>query len=244
MTCFTEEQKLCYSSRAVFVIFMRFDIITIFPNIFNSYFNESIIKRAQAKKLVKINIHNLRDYTSDKHKTVDDRPYGGGFGMVLMVEPIFKAVKDIKSKNRAGKKKIILLSAKGKRFDQPMARRFSKLDQLIIISGRYEGIDERVTKYIADEEVSIGDYILTGGELPAMVIVDTVIRLIPNVITKGSLEEESFSKEKYLEFPHYTRPEEVVIDDKKRKVPKVLLSGNHQKIKEWQKKHSKFFTRR
>jgi tRNA (guanine37-N1)-methyltransferase len=224
---------------------MVFDIITIFPKIFDSYFNESIIKRAQAKKLVKINIHNLRDYTTDRHKTVDDRPYGGGFGMVLMVEPIYKAVKKILSRSRKTtsrpKRKIILLSAKGKKFDQKMARRFSKLDQLIIISGRYEGVDERVAKYIADEEVSIGDYILTGGELPAMVIVDTVTRLIPGTITKGSLEEESFSQDKYTEYPHYTRPESVEIDGKKRHVPKVLLSGNHQKIKDWQKKHSKFF---
>lgn len=219
---------------------MRFDIITIFPKIFDSYFNESILKRTQQKKLVKINIHNLRDYTADKRKTVDDKPYGGGFGMVLMVEPIAKAVQDIKKRSRVRKRKIILLSAKGKKFDQKMAQKFSKLDQLIIISGRYEGIDERVAKYIADEEISIGNYILTGGELPAMVLVDAVTRLIPGTITKGSLEEESFSKaDKYKEYPHYTRPEEIVIDGKKRKVPKVLLSGNHQKIKEWQEKNSK-----
>ena len=217
---------------------MCFDIITIFPNIFDSYFKESIIKKAQTKGLVKINIHNLRDYTADRHQTVDDRPYGGGFGMVLMVEPIYQAVKKIKNK----KSKVILLSAKGKKFDQPMARRLAKLDQLIIISGHYEGVDERVAKYIADEEISIGDYILTGGELPTMVIVDTVIRLIPNVITKGSLEEESFNKyDKYKEYPHYTRPEEVIIDSKKRSVPKVLLSGNHQKIEEWRKKLTRYF---
>jgi tRNA (guanine37-N1)-methyltransferase len=220
---------------------MKFDIITIFPHIFDSYLNESIIKRAQEKRLVKINIHNLRDYTNDKHKTVDNRPYGGGFGMVLMVEPIYKAIKDIKKKSRVKKEKVILLSAKGKKFDQKMAQRFSKLDQLIIISGRYEGVDERVAKHVADEEISIGDYILTGGELPAMIVVDTVVRLLPGVIAKGSLEEESFSKEKYIEYPHYTRPESVIVDSKTRKVPKVLLSGNHQKIKEWQKKHSKQF---
>lgn len=217
---------------------MRFDIITIFPNIFGSYSRESIIKRAQAKKLVKINIHNLRDYTKDKRKTVDDRPYGGGFGMVLMVEPIYQAVKDIKKRSRAKKRKVILLSAKGKKFDQKMAQRFSKLDQLILICGRYEGIDERVAKYIADEEISVGDYILTGGELPTMIIVDTVTRLVPGVIAKGSLEEESFSKEKYIEYPHYTRPESVKINGQERKVPKILLSGNHQKIEKWQEKHS------
>ncbi len=216
---------------------MKFDIITIFPDIFNSYFNESIIKRAQKKKLIKINIHNLRDYTFDKHKSVDNRPYGGGFGMVLMVKPIYKAVGDIKKKSKVKKSKVILLSAKGKKFNQKMACKFSKLDQIIIISGRYEGVDERVAKYIADEEISIGDYILTGGELPAMVIVDAVSRLIPGTITKGSLEEESFVKnDKHKEYPHYTKPESIVINNKKRQVPKVLLSGNHKKIKEWQNK--------
>jgi len=225
---------------------MRFDIITIFPNTFGSYLKEGIIKRAQTKKLVKINIHNLRDYTKDKRKTVDDRPYGGGFGMILMVEPIYQAVKDIKKKSRvkksksaSGGRKIILLSAKGKKFDQPTAQRFSKLDQLILICGRYEGIDERVAKYIADEEISVGDYILTGGELPAMNIIDTVTRLVPDVIAEGSLGEESFFQEKYIEYPHYTRPESVKINGRERKAPKVLLSGNHQKIEKWQEKHSK-----
>ncbi len=229
---------------------MRFDIITIFPKIFDSYFKESIIKRARQRKLVKINIHNLRDYANDKRKTVDDRPYGGGFGMVLMVEPISRAVQAIKKKSRfsgrrrTARQKVILLSAKGKKFDQSMARRLAKLDQLILVCGRYEGVDERIARYVADEEISIGDYILTGGELPAMVIIDTVSRLIPGTIADGSLEEESFAEnDKYKEYPHYTRPETIVIDGKKRNVPKVLLSGNHQKIKEWQKKHSKYFKR-
>ncbi|MAF20539.1 MAG: tRNA (guanosine(37)-N1)-methyltransferase TrmD [Parcubacteria group bacterium] len=221
---------------------MRFDIISIFPNIFDSYFNESIIKRAQKRKLIKINIHDLRDYTQDRHKTVDDKPYGGGFGMVLMVKPIQKAVQAIKKPRRkvgiptqkaSGKRKVILLSAKGRKFDQRMAKRFSKLDQLIIISGRYEGVDERVAKYIADQEISIGDYVLTGGEVPAMVMVDAVTRLIPGVITKGSLEQESF--------PQYTRPESIKINNKQRKVPRVLLSGNHKKIEQWQEKHVKIF---
>ena len=220
---------------------MKFDIITIFPDIFKSYFNESIIKRAQERKLIKINIHNLRDYTTDHHKTVDDRPYGGGFGMVLMVEPIYKAIKDIKKRFKNKKRKIILLSAKGKKFDQKMAQKFSKLDQLIIISGRYEGVDERIAKHIADQEVSIGDYILTGGEVPAMIIVDAVTRLIPGVIKEGSLEQESFSQENVLEYPQYTRPEKIKINEKERRVPKVLISGHHQKIKEWQDEHSKSF---
>jgi len=231
---------------------IKFDIITIFPNIFTSYFNESIIKRAQQKKLIKINIHNLRDYTSDKHKTIDDKPYGGGAGMVMMVEPVFKAVNALKkSKVKSQKSKIILFSPKGKKFDQKMAKRFSKLDCLIMICGRYEGVDERVAKYIADEEVSIGDYVLTGGEIPAMVVVDAVTRLIPGVIALESLKEESFSSLKIenclsaevsaqagklkiaYEYPQYTRPEIF----QKQRVPKVLLSGNHKKIKEWREKH-------
>ena len=214
---------------------MKFNIITIFPKIFDSYFNESIIKRAQQKRLVEINIHDLRKYTIDLHKTVDDRPYGGGFGMILMIEPIYKAVKDIKKRFKSKNSKTILLSAKGKKFDQKMAMRFSKLDQLIIISGRYEGVDERVAKHIADEEISIGEYVLTGGEVPAMVIVDAVTRLIPGVIKEGSLKEESFSSIS-KEYPQYTRPEKIKLDNKERRVPKILLSGNHKKIKEWKEK--------
>lgn len=217
---------------------MKFDLITIFPHIFDSYFNESIIKRAQSRKLVKIKIHNLRDYTSDLHQTVDDSPYGGGPGMVLMAEPIAKAVKDIKRRTRTKKRKVILVSAKGQEFNQKMAADFSKLDQLIVISGRYEGVDERVAKYIADKEVSIGQYVLTGGELPAMVIVDAVTRLFPGVIKPDSLKDESFTGNKMnCEYPHYTRPEVLVIDNKARKVPKVLLSGNHQAVEKWRQEH-------
>jgi tRNA (guanine37-N1)-methyltransferase len=214
---------------------MRFDIITIFPDIFDSYFNESIIKRAQKKKIAKIKIHNLRDFSEDKRRTVDGRPYGGGSGMVLMAEPIYQAVKAIKKKKKS---KIILLSAKGKKFGQKTAERFSKLEQMIIICGRYEGVDERVAKYLTDEEISIGDYVLTGGELPAMIVVDAVSRLLPGAIAKESLAEESFSRERFLEYPHYTRPEELLMNGKKRKVPKILLSGNHKKIKEWREKLS------
>ncbi len=210
---------------------IKFDIITIFPKIFDSYFNESILKRAQKNKLVKINIHNLRDFTDDKHKTVDDKPYGGGPGMVMMVGPIFKAVSALKKlKVKSQKLKVILFSPKGKKFDQKMAKRFSKFDQLIMICGRYEGVDERVEKYIADEEVSVGDYILTGGEIPAMIVVDAVSRFIPDVLGKHeSLEEIKGS------YPVYTRPETIIINKKKRTVPAVLLSGNHKKIEEWRK---------
>jgi tRNA (guanine37-N1)-methyltransferase len=234
---------------------MQFDIITIFPDMFESYFSESIIKRAQDKKLIKINIHNLRDYTKDKHKTVDDTPYGGGAGMVLKVEPIFAAVQKLKTKKSrliGEQAKTILLSAKGKKFDQKMARKFSKLDQIILICGRYEGVDERVAKHIADEEISIGDYVLTGGELPAMIITDAISRLIPGVIKKESLLEESFSFDKKSgkenkqeaesrkrkarrEYPQYTKPEVF----KKWRAPKILLSGNHKKIEEWKQKHTK-----
>lgn len=212
----------------MFLGFMTtFDIITIFPNIFDSYFNESIIGRAVKQDLIKINPIDLRDYTKDKHKSVDDKPYGGGAGMVMMVEPIYKAVKDIKKKGG----KVVLLSAKGKKFDQKMARDFSKLKQLVLICGRYEGVDERVAEHIADEEISIGDYVLTGGELPAMVVVDAVTRLLPGVIDKESLKEESFAKTGLVEYPQYTRPEKF----REWKVPEVLLSGNHKEIEKWKK---------
>jgi tRNA (guanine37-N1)-methyltransferase len=222
---------------------IQFDIITIFPEIFDSYFHESIIKRAQKRKLIKIKIHNLRDSAKDVHKTVDDRPYGGGAGMIFKVDIIFKAVKSIVQRNKRitkKQRKIILLSAKGKKFDQKMAGRLSKLKQIIFICGRYEGVDERVAKHIADEEISIGDYVLTGGEIPAMVILDTVSRLIPGVIKKGSLKEESFSTG-LKEYPQYTRPEIFKPGKNKRSwnVPKILLSGHHKKIKDWQEKHSK-----
>jgi len=214
---------------------MRFDIITIFPEIFDSYFKESIISRAQKKGLIKINIHNLRDYADNKYKRVDNNPFGGGPGMVMMAEPILKAIKKIKSPHSAkasrGKAKIILFSTRGKKFDNKMAKRFSKLEQLIMICGRYEGVDERVAQYLADEEISIGDYILTGGEIPAMIVVDAVSRFIPGVLGKHeSLEEIKGS------YPVYTRPE----DFKGWKVPKVLLSGNHRKIQEWRKNVSGF----
>jgi len=221
---------------------IQFDMITIFPEIFDSYFKESIIKRAQKRKLIKIKVHNLRDFASDNHKTVDDRPYGGGAGMILKVEIIFKAIKRIVQKNKKieeKQRKIILLSAKGKKFDQKMARRLSKLKQIIFICGRYEGVDERVAKHIADEEISIGDFVLTGGEIPSMVVLDAVSRLIPGVIKKESLKEESFSVG-LKEYPQYTRPEVFKSEKNKRswKVPRVLLSGHHKKIKDWQNKHS------
>lgn len=219
---------------------MQIEIITIFPEAFKSYFSQSILWRAQDKKFVKINIHNLRDWATDKHKKVDERPYGGGAGMIMKVEPIFKAVKKIKLAKLGKKSKVILFSAKGKKFNQKIAQSLSKFSQLIFICGHYEGVDERVVKNIADIEISIGDYVLTGGELPAMIVTDAITRLIPGVIKEESLREESFSsKENNLEYPQYTRPEVFKIGKKSLKVPKILLSGHHEKIKEWRAKKSR-----
>jgi len=219
---------------------MQFDIITIFPEIFDSYLKESFIKKAQQKQLIKINIHDLRKWTKDRHKTVDDRPFGGGLGMVFKIEPIYKAIKELSSLKKR-KTKVIFFTPRGKKFNQKMAYQLSKLNQIIMICGRYEGVDERVAKYIADMELSIGDYDLMGGELPAMVVIETVARLIPGVLGKPELLKERITKEKgFIEYPQYTRPE--VFSPKKGiywKVPKVLLSGHHQKIADWRKKHGK-----
>lgn len=224
---------------------MRFDIITIFPEIFGSYFNESILKRAQEKGKVKIKTWNLRSFTKDKHKKVDDKPYGGGAGMVLMAEPILRAVQKIKP----GKKtKVVVFSAKGKQFNQKMAYNWSKkYKNFIFITGRYEGIDERVSKILRAEEISIGPYITTDGDVAAMVVASVLTRLVPNVINWTSLEDESFlrknikkeSETGQLEYPHYTRPEIFKYKNKKYAVPKVLLSGNHKKIDEWRNGHRK-----
>jgi len=211
---------------------IKFDIITIFPEIFDSYFKESIINRAQKKRLIKINVHNLRKYSRDRHKVVDDRPFGGGIGMVMKVEPIYRAVKALKKK----KTKVILFTPRGRKFDQKTAYRLSKLNHLVLICGRYEGVDERVAKYVADEQISIGDYDLMGGELPSMVVVETVSRLIPGVLGKPQLLKERITKEKgFIEYPQYTRPEVF----KNWSAPNVLISGNHKKIKEWRDKHGK-----
>lgn len=218
---------------------MNFNIITIFPKIFNSYFGESIIKRAQEKNLVKINIHDLRQWTTDKHRTVDDTPYGGGAGMLMKIEPIHKAIEALKSKIKSQKSKVFLLSAKGKKWDQAMAKKYSKLKNIILICGRYEGVDERVTKFI-DEEISIGDYVLTGGEIGAMTIVDSITRLLPGVLgNEASSKDESHSTPGILEYPQYTRPAEFEVESRKFKVPKILLSGDHKKIEEWRRSKSK-----
>lgn len=219
---------------------IKFDVITIFPEIFNSYLNESLIARAQKKKLIKINVHNLRKWTKDRHKTVDDRPFGGGLGMVLKVEPIFKAVRFLKGKNKR-KPKIILFTPRGEKFNQKMAHKLSKMEQIIFICGRYEGVDDRVAQKIADMEISIGEYDLMGGELPAMVLIESISRLIPGVLGKPELLKERITKGGgFIEYAQYTRPE--IFSPKKGvswKVPKVLLSGDHKKIQEWKSAHGR-----
>ena len=232
---------------------IKFEVITIFPEIFKSYLGESLIARAQKKKFIKVNVHNLRKWTKDKHKTIDDRPFGGGLGMVLKVEPIFKAVSALtksqspKSKSQLNpklkkiKNKIIIFTPRGKKFTQKMAYKLSKLDRIIFICGRYEGVDERVAKKIADMEISIGDYDLMGGELPAMVAIESISRLIPGVLGKPQLLKERITKSGgFLEYAQYTRPE--VFSPQKKiswKTPKLLLSGDHKKIDKWKKQHSK-----
>jgi tRNA (guanine37-N1)-methyltransferase len=223
---------------------VKFDVITIFPEMFSSYLKESLISRAQQKKFIKVNLHDLRKWTKDAHKTVDDRPFGGGLGMVLKVEPIYEAVKFIKLKVKSKKAKVILFTPRGKKFDQKLAYKLSKLDQIIFICGRYEGVDERVAQKIADMEISIGDYDLMGGELPAMVTIETISRLVPGVIGKKQLLEERISKSGgFLEYAQYTRPEVYKVRKVNKveswRVPKVLLSGDHKKIDEWKKEHGK-----
>lgn len=209
---------------------MKIDILTLFPEMFEGPFDHSIVKRAQEKYLITTNIHNLRRWSIDKHGSVDDRPYGGGTGMLLMIEPIYRALQDIKT----AKSKVILMDAGGTPFNQLKAQKLSKETHLIFIAGHYEGVDERVKEHLADEIISIGDYVLTGGELPTMIVVDAIVRLIPGVLTKeDAVQIESFS-EGLLEFPQYTRPE----DFKDWKVPEILLSGNHQKINQWRKTES------
>lgn len=216
---------------AVYTSSMQIDILTLFPDMFRGPFSESILKRAQERNLVTINLHNFRDYAQDRHKSVDDTPYGGGLGMVLRVDVLVAALEAILDKSLPSKtnnEKIFLMSAKGETFTQNHANKLAQLDRLVLIAGHYEGVDERLLKFI-DGEISIGNFVLTGGELPAMTIVDAVVRLLPGVITEGSAVDESFSDGSTTEYPQYTRPEEY----RDYKVPEVLLSGNHQAIAKW-----------
>ncbi|MBU4477346.1 tRNA (guanosine(37)-N1)-methyltransferase TrmD [Patescibacteria group bacterium] len=214
---------------------MVFHFITIFPESIKSYFDSSILKRAQEKKLIKIKFYNPRDYAKDKHKNVDDRPFGGGPGMVMRIEPLARAIQSAKSKIKSQKSKIVLLSPAGKQFNQKMAREWAKkYKDIILISGHYEGVDERVKKIFKAEKISVGDYILTGGELPSALIIDAVSRHIPGVLGK----EESLEETRQMGAPVYTRPEIFEFKGKKYRAPKVLLSGNHKKTEEWREKHS------
>lgn len=245
---------------------MQFHIVTIFPSIFStqgaapvsgqkaatgesSYLKESIIGRAQKNGLIEVVTHNLRDYSTERHQKVDDTPYGGGAGMVLQVEPIFRCVTMVKELIAKTKEdslsqsslshldtRVILFSAKGKKYTQGVARRLAGYGSLILICGRYEGVDERVAENIADEEISIGDYVLTGGELPAMIIIDSVSRLLPDVLgNEESAKNESHSYVGYVEHPQYSKPQEF----QGWKVPEVLLSGNHKEIERWRDEYSR-----
>lgn len=217
---------------------MRIDIFTIFPRMFESPFEESIIKRARERGLVEIRVHDIREYGIGKHRSVDDTPYGGGAGMVMSAPPIFEAVESALGEVLPSTRKI-LMSPSGKPFTQDMADSYAELPRLAIVCGRYEGVDQRVIDHLIDEEVSIGDYVLSGGEIPATVIVDAVTRLIPGVIDARSLEEESHSAG-LLEYPHYTRP----ANYRGWSIPEVLLSGHHAKIDEWRRTMAKEKTRK
>ena len=212
---------------------MKIDILTLFPEMF-APLKESIIARAQDKGLVDIQIHNLRDCSMDNHKTVDSPPYGGGAGMVMRIDIIDRAIQKLKeSKNQNLKTKVILLDTKGVVYNQQKAKELTKEENLILIAGHYEGVDHRVHEHIADEVISIGEFVLTGGELPVMMVVDSVVRLLPGVLgNEESLTEESYDVPGKREYPQYTRPEEY----KGWKVPEILLSGHHAKITEWRKK--------
>lgn len=208
---------------------MRFDILTLFPSLVLPYFEDSILKRAVADKKISVHVHNIRDYSKERHKKVDDTPYGGGAGMVMSCQPIFDAIKAAKEKNKGP---VIYLSPVGRRFTQEKAEELAELDEMILLCGRYEGIDQRVIDELVDEEISVGDFVLTGGELPALCIVDAVSRLLPGVLGDDeSSEEESFSAAtgRMLEYPHYTKP--AVYEG--LEVPEVLLSGNHGEIARW-----------
>jgi tRNA (guanine37-N1)-methyltransferase len=213
---------------------MRIDIVTLFPEVCRAPLSESIMKRAQENRIIDLHIHNLRDWTTDKHHVVDDAPFGGGQGMVMKPEPIFAAVEDLKSKIEDRKSRVVLMSPAGRRFDQRMAKQLSQEPHLIIISGHYEGVDHRVIEHLIDLEISIGDYVLTNGGIAAVVLVDSIVRLLPGTLGhEQSAEDDSFSNG-LLEAPQYTRP----ADFRGWKVPELLLSGNHAEIAKWRKEQA------
>ena|SRR3989344_6496689 len=208
---------------------LTFDIITLFPNLFNEHLNALPFKRAINRGIIKVNFHNLRNYAVDSYGTVDDKPYGGGTGMILMVEPICKVLDNIPNKQ-----KTILLSPRGNKYNQKKAKEYSKLSQITLICGRYEGVDARVEEHLTDEIISIGDYVLSGGEIPSLVIMESVVRLLPGVLEKGDAASKESFEYGLIEHQQYTRPE----DFKGMKVPKVLLSGNHKEIEKWKRQNS------
>ncbi len=217
---------------------MKIDILTLFPEMFDAVLKSSILGKATEKGILRVGVINIRDFSKDRHRRVDDYPYGGGAGMVMMPQPLYDAIKSVKDKSPDAR--VVLTSPRGKPFDQEKARLLSKEPHLVIVCGHYEGIDQRIIDTMVDEEISIGDYILTGGELPAMVIVDAVARLLPGAIgSPRSLEQESFTNG-LLEYPQYTRPADFL----GMKVPEVLLSGNHKRIEEWRRRKAVEITRR
>lgn len=221
---------------------IRVRILTTFPEMFSGPFDESMLQRAQENGLAKIEVLNLRDWTSDRHRSTDDLQYGGGGGMVMLAEPIIRAVEDLKEDWEDPQKgEIILTTPQGEKFDQRIAIELAQFEELVIVCGHYKGVDERVVEYLKPLELSIGDYILTGGELPAMIVVDAVVRLVPGVVAEsGSLPSDSFHEEALLDCPRYTRPEVV----RGLKVPDVLLSGNHAEIERWRQQQRIERTRR
>jgi tRNA (guanine37-N1)-methyltransferase len=221
---------------------MIIDVVTIFPQLIKNFADYGVIKEAFSKEIIRLNIHNLRDFSKDRHRKVDDKPYGGGFGMVMMVQPFFDAVRFIKKENKglkSEKQKTILFTPRGKVLNQKMIKELSGMENIIMLCGRYEGVDERVSELVVDLEISAGDYVLTGGEIPAMILIDGIARLLPGVINSiESLDVESFEKN-LLEYPQYTRPSVF----RNRRVPEILLSGNHAEIEKWRKEKSEKITR-
>lgn len=220
---------------------MRFDIVTIFPAMVQAPLQEGVVARAIAKGLLDVRVHDLRDFTTDRHRVVDDMPFGGGPGMVLKPEPLFAAVEAIRGRRSGGTAAIILTSPDGERLTHGVAKRLSALDHVVILCGRYEGVDERVREHLATETISIGDYVLSGGELPALVIVDAVARLVPGVVgDEASVSGDTFARDGLLDFPQYTRPAEF----RGLGVPPVLLSGHHAEIEKWRRQQALERTRR
>jgi len=213
---------------------MRIDILTIFPEVIEAAADYSIVKRARVKGALRLGVHNIRDYSHDRHRSTDDYPYGGGAGMVMKPEPVFEAAETVMASSPGGRPHVVLTTPQGKLLDQDVVRELAGREWLMIICGHYEGVDERIRECLVDEEISVGDYVLTGGELPALVIVDAVTRLQPNVLgAEESAQEESFSEDGLLEYPQYTRPAEF-----HGSVPEVLLSGHHGEIAKWRRRES------